>query len=196
MSSAKKRGQKRRFGSLVFFIPVIILIALVLFGLYQNAENSSGVLVVEAQSQYGSSSHFISATATVSGVVHKTPFNLTVSPGSHTVTYNALEWYRSPPPKTVTVIGGGTAYSVGVYVPTQVIVGVDQAGFNSTKVTSKGGITPVVWVNTGTLAVQLESTAFSVVLSQGQNYTRVFTGSGSLVVSLQGTNSSMTLNVT
>ncbi|MDA4125345.1 MAG: hypothetical protein OK438_07885 [Thaumarchaeota archaeon] len=190
----KRRG-KKRFGNLAFFVPVVLLVAVILFGLYQNLGSGNGTLVVEAQSSYGSSSHFISALATVSGATKQTPFSLSVKPGPYTVTYGDLQWYWSPPPKTVTVLGGTSAYAVGVYVPIPVIVGVNGPGFNVTQVNAKSGITPLVWIDTTVRAVQLKSSMFNVMLSPGQNYTRVFTVSEKLIVTIPDTGATMTVNV-
>jgi hypothetical protein len=190
-----KRSRKKRFGNFVFFLPIILLVAIVLFGFYQNTENATGVLSVEAQSSYGSSSHFISSITTVSGATKQTPYDLTLKPGPYTVTYGALQWYQTPPPKTVTVLGGTTAYAVGVYVPIRVKIDANGAGFNATQVTAKSGVTPVVWTDTGNSAVQLKSTVFNIVLTPGQNYTRVFDSPDELIVSLIGTTATMTVNV-
>jgi len=58
-------------------------------------------------------------------------------------------------------------------------IAMSQNGFNSSSVTALHGVTPVVWINVGTLPVSIEvSSGGRVLLNPSQNYTMVFSSSG------------------
>lgn len=190
----KKSRPRRRFGSVVFFVPIAVLLALFLVAFVSGATNNAGVLIVRAQS-----SHYpyapLHVSATVGAATGTTPFNLTLAAGSYTVTFSALAWYHTATPRTIEVVGGQTVYAVGLYVPIPVFVSVNQDGFNSTIVRAGHGITPVIWTNTGASVVELKSSLFSVALIPGQNYTRIFTSQGPVSVVVLGTNLTMQVDV-
>ncbi len=179
-----KSAKSRRAGLLLFAIPVAVVVVLVSFGFFSAAMTSSGTLVVEAEVSNGTSGGFISATATVAGIAATTPFNRALPPSIYTVTYSAIRWYDTPTAESVTVLGGKTAYSIGVYVPTPVYVLINQEGANITKVSAEHGVTPVIWINGGTSSVQLQCSLFSAVLPPGGNYTSVFSNRGAVSVKL------------
>ncbi len=190
-----KRRQNRRLGGLVFVLPVMVVAGLFMVGLFVTAGTSTGVLVVEARSVYGSKSIPLTATATVGGTTLTTPFNLTLVPGLYTVAYSQLPWLHTADSRTIQVVGGRTVYAVGVYSPIVDVIGVTDAGFNATSVRAEHVITPVIWVNTGTNAVVLQSSLFSVTLNPGGNYTRFFTTGGTVTVTVLGTTHAMTVYI-
>ena len=192
--TVRKQGS-RRLGRTLFVIPVLLVIGIVAFGLVSAWLNSTGTLVVEAQSSYGGVTSPLLAVATVSTTTGHTPYNVTLNPGSFTVTYSQLEWYHTPPPTAVVVLGGKTAYSIGIYTPIASVISVTSVGFNSSRSTAKHGVTPVVWIDASTKAVQIESGSFNAVIAPGQNYTRIFQAASNMTVTLLGTGSKMTVNV-
>jgi hypothetical protein len=182
-------------GRVIFLIPIVAVILLFAFGIFSLASRGTGTLVVEAQVSGGAVSKFVAVSATVSGMTHDTPFNITVSPGGYTVTYSPLKWYYTPTPRQVIVEGGKIAYSVGLYVPVPVEIVVSQSGPNSTALTVEHGVTPIIWVNNSDQTIEVESTAFSHAILAGGNYTSVVTKAGPLTVSIFPFDSQVTLNV-
>lgn len=172
-------------------IPVVAVTALVLLGIFSYVPNTTGALIVEAQSAYGGSSHSIASQAAVLGVTRPTPFTLTVSPGSYSVSYLGLAWYYTPSPKSVIVIGGGTAYAVGTYTPILDFISVYSSSFNCSIVKAEHSVTPVVWIDRSTQAVQLSSPSFGAVVAPNQNFTKVFSTPGNFTVELFGSGTTM-----
>jgi plastocyanin len=194
--SSRKKGSRFR-GSLVFFIPVVVVIAIVALGLISTISNQSGILVVDAYTsgRYAPASP-VHALANVASATETTPFNLSLSQGEYTVVFGPVKWYVTPTQRSVVVSGGKTQFAVGVYSPVIREVTIGSEGFNSTSVTAKLGTTPVVWVNTTSNPVVLEvMTSVRANLSPGQNYTRVFQSTGTYTFSLDGTGYSGTLDV-
>ena len=164
----------------------IILLVIVAFFF---AAPQSGTLAVEAVSsgRYYSPVQ-LAVTARVGQTSQTTPFNLTLSQGEYTVTYGNLSWYITPPPRSVDLIGGKLAYALGTYVPVVVAISLTQNGFNTTSVTTKHGVTPVVWVNIGnTPEILLLGSVGRISLDPSQNYTHVFASQGTYDYSILGT---------
>lgn len=189
-----KRGKKGK-SSLPFFIPVVAIFALLLFGYFSTLPDRSGTLTVDAINSYGGSTHALSVQATVDGITKDTPFNVTLTPGYYTVSFQNNSLFYPTPSKSVGVIGGETVYAVGVYRPIPTVVLVTQTGFNSTAITITRGITPVVWENRGNQSVQIVSDLFNQVMTPGSNYTRIFSSAGTYRVTLLGTAGAMTVAV-
>ncbi len=190
-----KRQRKRRFGRLVFFLPAILLLAVIAYAFLTSGIGGNGTLVVQAQSSYGSVTRYIAATATVNGVSGKTPFDLALTPSMYTVTFGQLEGYTTPQPRTTPVLGGKTTFAVGVYIPIPEITGVAAGGFNMTQARGLHGITPFVWINQATEAIQLKSSAFNTVVPPGQNFTYIFSATGHYQVVILGTALSQNLTI-
>ena len=185
-SGPRKRGRDR-FGRLVFFIPILIVLLLVAFALWSGATGTSGVLMVRAQSA-SSASTSLPASVSVNGETSTVPFNLTLAQGSYVVTFNPLGWYTAPPPETVVVPAGKTSYAVGVYTPVERVVAISNDGFNQTSITALHGVTPVVWVNEAGSPVVLDVQGVKAVpLEAGQNYTQVFQSAGKFAYSIFNT---------
>jgi hypothetical protein len=194
-----KRGKRaRRWGRLAFFLPVIAVLAIVAFALLSNQGGQAGTLIVEAQS---SSRYYpavmLSATATVSSSKGTTPFNVSLTAGQHQVTYSSITGYYTPSPRTVTVEGGKTGYSIGVYDPIPKMISITPSGFNQTTISALHGITPVFWVNrSGTYQILQLQPVGKVELQAGQNFTYVFQQAGSFAFSLILSNASGSVQVT
>lgn len=192
----KRSKGKRKHGRLVFMLPILVIVVITLAGLYASAQaNRPGTLRVEAVSAFGTSTKSILATATISSHTVKTPYNLSIAPGDYTVTFGQLEGYTTPSPKVVAVYSEKTSFAVGSYVPIPVYIGVSQTGFNLSRPVGIHDVTPFVWVDTGSQAVQLRSSVFNVVISPGQTYTHTFTDAGSYTVVVLGTSEVETLSV-
>lgn len=190
-----KRSRNKRLGRLAFFLPTMVLVGAVVYALLFSGVTADGTLVVQAQSSYGLSSKYISATATVGSRTATTPYDLSLSQGTYSVTFLQLKGYHTPPPRSVAVIGGQTSYAVGVYTPILDIIGVNPGGFNVTKADGIHDVTPYVWVNTGSESVQIKSSVFNVVISPGENYTRIFQSAGAYTVAMVGTNATQIVDV-
>ncbi len=195
MHRAPKQGQNRKIGNFIFFLPMIVLLGIIVLGFLTACINSDGVLVVQAQSEYGRTMRYIQASATVDGSAGKTPFNLTLKSSTYTVTFAQIPGYRTPLPLTVPVIGGQANFALGVYKPIPEVIEVSPSGFNASEPKGIHAVTPFVWINTGSEAVQLQSNAFNVVISPSQNYTRVFETPGTYTIFILGTDASQTVLV-
>ncbi len=185
----KRSRRSGKFGAFLFFAPMVVLLLIVVIGFISYESSVTGTLVVEAVSS-GRYSPAVSlhATATVGTITYLTPFNLTLSSGVHTILFGSLNWYLAPHSKSVTVLGGKTAYAVGTYLPVVRVVTFTQAGFNSTSITALHGVTPVVWINKGASGMTLVVAQNTrVYLLPSQNYTTVFQSPGTYSFSLYGT---------
>ena len=181
MKRQKKGG---RFGTLVFLIPTIIIIALVAFAILSTSGLQNGTLVISAQT---SSNYYLpkqlSVMASVSGRSATTPYNLTLSPGSYTVTFSPLAWFYPPADRVVSVPGGKAAYAVGVYDPIVRTVLVAANSFNSSSIFVDHGVTPVVFINRMGEDALIQSTSFGRVdISPAGNFTYVFPKAGAFLV--------------
>jgi hypothetical protein len=85
--------------------------------------------------------------------------------------------------------GGKTEYAVAVYSPIVRKVSISTTGFNATTITVLHGITPVVWMNTGSTVVVLEiSNLGRTSIGPSQNYTTIFPSSGTFSFDIFNTN--------
>lgn len=178
---AKKQSRRSKtFGKLAFFIPVVAIALVVIFGVLNAATTQSGVLIVEAYSSARYSPRVgLTPQVQVGSQTMTAPFNLTLTGGTYQVTFGAVSWYTAPGSRSVTIVGGRTAYAVGVYSPVVRVISIGSHGFNSTSVTAMHDVTPVVWVNNNsTFAVLDVSSVGHVVLEPSQNYTVVFSSAG------------------
>jgi hypothetical protein len=177
-------------GRLLFFIPVIAVLVLVAFALVSVLFSASGTLVVEAMSsgRYSPSVQ-LHVVVSVGSSTGTTPFNFTLPQAEYTVVYGPINWYVTPPSRSLFVPNGKTTYANALYVPITRAITVTNGGFNSTFVTAMHGVTPVVWMNRGDAVVVVEvDTMGRIPLNPSQNYTTVFPYSGTFNFDILGTN--------
>ncbi|MDE1852990.1 MAG: hypothetical protein KGI38_04480 [Thaumarchaeota archaeon] len=176
----RRAKSSRKLGKLLFFIPVLALLVLVVFALVTYVAFESGTLTVVTYSSGRYSPSFqLHATVTVGATTETSPFNFSLSQGHYTVVFGQLTWYVTPPPRAITLTGGGTEYAVGTYNPIVRVVAITQDGFNSSSVSALHGVTPVVWKNEGSSSVTFEISGVTrIPLAPGQNYTKVFAAAG------------------
>ncbi len=125
-----------------------------------------------------------------------TPHTLVLPQGVYTVTFGQLQWYQTPGSRTVSLSAGRTAYALGEYTPTLEVIRISDQGFDTTSVTVKGGLTPVVWVNTSAQFVVLIGDKFDrAVINPNQNFTYIYQSMGHFQYSISQTNLSGTVNV-
>lgn len=175
------RSRSRRFGRIVFFVPIAVVLALVVIGLLSVTSITTGTLVVETiSSDRYSPSIQLHASVSVGSTGRTSPFNLTLSQGSYTVVYGALPWYVTPVPRSLFLPNGRTEYAIGTYTPILRGIAITPNGLNSTDITAEHGVTPVVWINErSTVSVLVISDIGRIPLNPSQNYTMVFSSQGS-----------------
>jgi len=188
----KRRGKRRtRLETLAFLVPLVVVIALVIYGIYVATASQTGTLIVEAQSSgryYSVRS--LSVSVTVGTSAGTTPITLSLTQGSYTVTFSSLQWYVAPPPRSVTVLSGKDAYAVGVYEPIVEHVSVGGGQYNRTTLSVEHAVTPVVWVNPSNQDEVISSQLTGrVEIPPMQNFTYVFQQKGVYTFSIPLTNS-------
>jgi hypothetical protein len=194
MKTARRRDRK---GLVVFLFPAILIFAVVIYGLVETSLNTSGVLVVRAEtSGYYSKAVPLVVTATVGTIQVTTPENLTLPTGEYEVTFPAVQWYVTPGPITVAVTSSSPSYATGIYVPIVRHVAVSAAGFNVTSVTAYHGVTPVVWYNESDQIIRLVVGSSLLTIAPGSFGEKVFIGAGNETVSIYQQNASMVVDVT
>ena len=185
----KGRRKGSRLGTLLFLIPILLVVALVAYAIIGTTSFKNGTLIVKAQtSTRYYATEFLNVSVSVAGRPGVTPFTLSLSPGTYTVSFPAQRWFTSPQSKTVTVTPGGTAYAVGVYDPIPVSVSVGQSKFNTTSVTVLHKVTPLVWINPSSdYEVITSSLTGRMIIPPMQNDTFVFQYRGTFAFSFVGT---------
>jgi hypothetical protein len=185
----KSRKKKRRFGSIVFFAPAILILAVIAYAIGSGTGSPDGSLTVTAQSSdryYPSVS--LTVAVSVSAYSGTTPFALTLLQGPYTVTFGNLQWYNTPTPRVLTIYPGRSSYAVGVYNPKVDFVAISSDQFNVTGISAKQSVTPVVWINKmSTPALIYSSITGTVRILPTQNYTYIFKSTGAFDFSLQST---------
>ena len=180
------RKRRRRIGTLLFLLPVLLLVALIAYQVFATSTFQTGTLIVEAQS----STKYYSATAlsvrvTVGSQAGSTPLTLALTQGVYNVTFSEQKWYITPPEKSVSVSAGKSAYAIGIYNPIVEFVSVSQGQFNTTQLSTKHGVTPVVWVNHSSVYETIDSQVTGrVIIPPLQNFTFVFQTAGTFLFSL------------
>ena len=192
----RKRGS-RRVGRVIFFIPVIAVIVLVAFGLLTYISDQSGTLVVETfSSGRYSPSYTLHPTVTVGSVIRTSPFNVSLSPGTYTVTYGSVQWYVTPSPRSVTLAGGGTQFANAFYDPVVRHLAITSGGFDTRLVTALHEVTPVSWVNEGSDTVVLDIRGINqVTIFPSRNFTMVFSSPGIFTFEIPNTDYNGTVQV-
>ena len=170
---------RRRYGRLLLFVPVVAFGAIIMMTLIFLSGPANGLLVVEAVPAGVTGPSQLHVAVTINGNSYQAPYNATLPQGSYTVGFPPVQWYTSPASKTVTVLGGRTAYAIGEYVPIPVVIGVSQGGFNVTHLAALHGVTPVTWANVDTGYVTIYVTGIGVIpLNPGQHYVTTFRSPG------------------
>jgi len=176
----------------LFFVPLAILTTVIVYGYY--ASSQPGTLLVGARD--ASSQKDLSVPASVNGMLLTTPSMLSLPQGIYTVTFGQLQWYQTPSPRTVSLSAGRTAYAQAEYVPSLEIIRISGQGFDVTSVTAKGGLSPVVWVNTLDQFVVLTGDQFDrAVINPNQNFTYVYQSAGHYRYSIWQSNFTGTVDV-
>lgn len=196
-----RKSKNGLIGKLVFFIPLIVIVSVVVYGFIQVTEPVTLEVQAQAQNKYVSSAEpqQLQVSATVSGTsgtyTVTTPGSLSVSSGTYTVTYGSIAWYTTPSPRTIEGSSGQKVYAVGVYVATPSVVSITQSGFNATQVSALHDVTPVTWINNSgsNIVLSIENNG-NEPLAPGQNATIVFQKAGSFSYSFD-TNASGTVYV-
>jgi len=167
-------------GTLLFLVPVIVILALILVAVISGSTTSSGVLVVTAQSSFDSKVA-LHVSASVGGVTRTTPFNLSLDQGEYTVSFGALAWYSSPLARSITLTRSSTEFAIGVYKPITRVISITTQGFNQTDVSALHEVTPVVWINEMSSLVRLDIQGLSsVAIQPSENFTHVFVSAGTV----------------
>ena len=187
------RGRKKgdRFGTLLFAIPIVLVIAVVAYAVIGTASFANGTLIVRAQtSDRFYPAEYLNVTVIAAGKSGTTPFTLSLPQGTYTVTFPSQRWFTSPPSRTVNVTSGGNSFVVGVYGPIPVPVSVSQSKFNTTKISVLHRVTPVVWINpTSAYDVISSNLTGRIIIAPMQNYTYVFQEPGSFSFTVVGSTS-------
>jgi len=181
-----RRTKRGRIGTILFFLPVLLLVVLVAYQIVATNTLQTGTLIVEAQS---SSSYYtamaLNVHVTIGGQAGSTPLTLTLTQGVYTVTFSEQKWYATPPAKSVTISAGKSTYAIGVYDPIVEFVSVSQDQFNTTQLSAKHGVTPVAWVNHSSGYETIDSQVTGrVIIPPLQNFTYVFQAAGTFLFSM------------
>jgi len=183
------KGRKRgvRFGTLVFLIPVVIVVGLAAYAVYDATLSQDGTLTVRAQtSATYYPAEYLNVAVSLAGKTETTPFNITLPQGTYTVTFPSQRWFISPASRTVNVTRGNS-FVVGVYDPIPVTISVNQTRFNATAISVLHKVTPVIWVNpTNEYDVISSNLTGRIIIAPMQDYTYVFQESGSYSFSIVG----------
>jgi hypothetical protein len=196
MKGRKKRG---RFGTLLFALPIVIIVTVVAFQLISETYYSTGTLFIETKS----SERFypavgLNVSASVGGQGGTTPFTLTLTQGVYTVVFPSVLWYSTPSPEIVTVIAGRTSYGLGVYNPIVKAVSVEGSQFNASSISARHGVTPISLINKMSGYAVIQGTPDgTIILQHAQNYTHVYKLPGTFTLTLFGTGAAdLTVSVT
>src|SRR2546428_7907903 len=167
--------RRRRIGKLLFAIPLLVLTVAIVFGYL--ASSQPGTLDVEARDAH--SLNPLAAQAYVNGNSVMTPTTLSLVQGVYTVTFSQLQWYQTPSARTVSLSAGHTAYALGEYTPTPEIIRISSGGLDTTSISAKGGLSPVVWVNTSAQFVVLLGDQFNrVIINPNKNFPTTYQSPG------------------
>ena len=172
--------RNRRIGTLLFLIPIILVVAVIAYAVIGTSTFRNGTLTVEGQT---SSTYYqsipLNVSVNVAGAKGVTPFTISLPPGTYVVTYSSAHWFTSPPQRIVNVTGGTHSYAVGTYSPILVHVSINQDKFNATSIEAMHGVTPVVWNNLSTNYEVITSTLTGrIVIPPLANYTYIFQHAG------------------
>lgn len=176
-----KKKKESKYSPLLFFIPIIVVGALVVVAFVSSFSGSgNGSLQVEATaSLYPSGSVNLAVQAGVNGTVVTTPSTLSLRPGHYVVTFADVQGFWAPTSKHIPVQSGKTVFAVEDYTPIKEVVDFSSTSFNSTHLTAVHGVTPVIWRNVSSQVVTLQSKFFGTIPVQpGGNTSYVFQTTG------------------
>ena len=185
------RKRKTRFGTLIFLIPILLVVALVAFAVVDTTSFQSGTLIVRAQtsSRYYQV-EYLNISVSVSGKSGVTPFTISLHQGTYTVSFASERFFQTPQSRTVNVTARQTSFAVGVYDPIPVVVSVNQDKFNTTGIEVLHQATPVIWVNPSAVYEVISSNLTGrLVIAPMQNITYVFQNTGTYPFSVIGASS-------
>ena len=187
-----KRKKERRIGTLLFLIPILLLSALGAYAIIDATGSHAGTLVVRAQtSTKYYPAEYLNVSAGVAGQSGITPFTLTLTQGTYTVSFSGARGFVTPQQRSVNVTSGVTSYVIGVYDPIPVLVSVGQNRFNTTSVTVLHRVTPLIWTNPTSQSVVITSDLTGQIsIPPMHNSTYVFQSQGTFSFSLVGAQSS------
>jgi hypothetical protein len=192
MKGRKKRG---RYGTLLFAVPIVVVVLAVAYQLISVTYFNTGTLVVQAQSSARYyPSVFLNVSASVGALSGstgtqegQTPLTLSLTQGAYTVSFPTVQWYSAPQSRMVNILAGKTSYAVGVYDPIVKGVAIESNQFNATAISAKHGVTPVVWVNKmNSYAVVQGAPTGTIMIQPMTNYTYVFQTPGKYTITLFG----------
>jgi hypothetical protein len=177
-----KRTRRSRLSTLIFLLPILVVVAVAAYQVLSYSSTQDGVLKVYAIDTRND--NITGVSASINGMSVQLPYAGVLAQGDYTVTYSSVKWFITPSPKHVTVLGGRTAYAIGVYTPKPVNVAITQAGFNVSSVTVLHIITPLVITNTQSDYAVLTGLPGrgNVVLAPGQSFTASFNETGTFKV--------------
>ncbi len=179
-----RRRTRKRSARLIIFLPILVLVLLIVVGYYNSTQ--PGTLVVEAIVR--NTNRTLSVQAHLSGKSITTPASIRLPQGTYNVTYSAIQWYRTPTWKYISLLSGHTAYAIGEYSPTPDVIQMTSGGFNVTAEKAKQGVTPVVWVNGSAGLLVLMGDVFDrAVLAPNQNFTYFYKDTGHFRYWIEGT---------
>lgn len=189
----KSRSKSKRFGALIFIIPIVVIVGVVGYQLYSvyTAPTKGTLEVITLVQPYHSASArqaekvLVNETAGSATIV-MSPINITLDPGPHAVTFEPIDGYQTPASRTIVIGAGQTSYAVGLYQPLEKFVGVEAGSFNVTAVKAVQGVTPVSFVNISNVTVTIQSLAWESSsdptgvkpLAVGENFTYVYQSVG------------------
>jgi hypothetical protein len=187
----KGRSRNKRLGTMLFFIPIVLVLALVGYAIIDTTTFRDGTLIVRAQtSNRYYPVEYLNVSVSVSGKSGITPFHISLSPGTYTVRFPSQQWFTSPSSRTVNVTAGGTSFVVGVYNPIPVSVSLDQGKFNTSAVSVLHRVTPLIWINLSSdYEVITSDLTGRIIIAPMQNYTYVFQSQGTFAFSFVGISS-------
>jgi len=184
--------RRRRFGKLFFALPVLLFVVAIVYGYFSVSQ--PGSLVVDARDAHTLSP--LAVQAYVNGNSVTTPTTLSLVQGVYNVTFSRLPWYQTPGARTISLSAGHTAYALGEYAPTSEIIRISSRGFDTTSISAKGGLSPVVWVNTSAQFVVLLGDQFNrVIINPNQNFTYIYQSMGHFQYSIWQTDFAGTIDV-
>jgi len=177
-----RKSKSTPLGKVVFLLPILIIIAVVVYGYFQVT--APGTLKVEALlvNKYlpaGSQNETAQVSVTVGNTQGVTPLSLSLASGTYEVSFATILWYHTPPSKELNVENDHTVYATGAYDVKVDVIQITPAGFNTTSVTAEHGVTPVEWVNTSDSPVVFSALPSGThTLNPSQNFTTIFSSSG------------------
>jgi len=184
----KGRKNNPRFGTLLFLIPILLVVALVAYAVIDTTSFQDGTLIVRAQtSARYYQTEYLNLSVSVAGRSGITPFTLSLPQGEYTVSFSSDHWFTTPPPRNVNVTSRESSFAVGVYNPIPVVVTVNSSKFNATSVAVLHQATPMIWLNPSSEYEVISSNLTGrIIIGPMQNATYIFKETGAYAFSFVG----------